>query len=67
MNGGMNELNGASENVSASNMTDKQTSKRPTFDQTYIANVLGKNRASKTLVKDEMGEDKIEKTRTVKL
>jgi hypothetical protein len=62
MNGGMNELNRASENVSASNMTDKQTSKQPTFDQTYIANVLGKKRASKTLVKDEMGEDEIEKT-----
>jgi hypothetical protein len=42
MNAGMNELNGASENVSASNMTEKQTGKRPTFDQTYIANVLGK-------------------------
>lgn len=54
MNAGMNELNGASENVSASNMTDKQTGKRPTFDQTYISNVLGKNRPSETLVTDEI-------------
>jgi hypothetical protein len=61
MNAGMNELNGASKNVSASNMTDKQTSKRPTFDQTYIGNVLGKNRASETLATDEMGEYVIEK------
>jgi hypothetical protein len=61
MNAGINELNGASENISASTMTDKQTGKRPTFDQTYIANVLGKNRPSETLVADEMGEYKIEK------
>jgi hypothetical protein len=61
MNAGINELNGASENVSASTMTDKQTGKRPTFDQTYIANVLGKNRPSETLVTDEMGEYEIEK------
>jgi len=61
MNAGINELNGASENLSASTMTDKQTGKRPTFDQTYIANVLGKNRPSETLVMDEMGEYEIEK------